>query len=263
MACDIRIGTSGWHYRHWLGTFYPDDLPANRMLGYYLERFDTVELNNSFYHLPSEGALDQWRETVPDDFLFAAKGSRFLTHMKKLKDPEPGVARFFERIDRLRPKLGPVLFQLPPRWRANPERLDEFLRVLPRGHRYSFELRDPSWLVPEIYDVLRKHGAAYCIYELAGFVSPFELTAPFTYVRLHGPGGKYQGSYDHSALRWWSRKIREWSKSLDGVYLYFDNDEAGFAARDALRLRELVGIGSPSRGDRKNEREARDERRTS
>ena len=237
---DVHIGCSGWHYKHWRGPFYPEKLPATRMLAFYTERFRTVELNNTFYRLPQPPALDNWRESTPRDFCFAVKGSRFLTHMKKLKDPAPGIERFFERADLLRKKLGPIVFQLPPFWEVDAERLENFLRELPRAHRYAFELRNPTWHTPEIYTILKRHRAAFCIFEIAGFHSGFEITADFTYVRLHGPEGPYQGSYSQDALEHWASRIREWRKQLRGIYIYFDNDQAGFAPQNALALARLV-----------------------
>jgi uncharacterized protein YecE (DUF72 family) len=241
----IRVGTSGWHYKHWRGPFYPEKLPASRMLEHYLEHFDTVELNNTFYRLPSDEAVDAWREAVPPGFLYAVKGSRFLTHMKKLKDAGQGLERFFERADRLRRRLGPVVFQLPPRWGPDLPRLEAFLEALPHRHRYSFELRDPSWHTEEVYRILRRHRVAFCVYDLAGFESPRLLTTDFAYVRLHGPTDRaYQGSYTDAALAGWVKRIAEWSADVRAVYVYFDNDQAGYAVRDALRLkRGLAGQG--------------------
>jgi uncharacterized protein YecE (DUF72 family) len=241
VAGKVEIGTSGWHYGHWRGPFYPARLAASKMLAFYCARFDTVEVNNSFYRLPSPEAVDGWREATPPGFTFAVKGSRFITHMKKLKDPEAALARFLPVIERLREKLGPILFQLPPRWRADTGRLEAFLRALPRRHRYGFELRDPTWLAPEIYAVLARHNAALCAYHLAGFLSPLEITADFAYVRLHGPGGKYQGSYSPAELEVWARRVSAWRRKLDAVYVYFDNDQAGHAAANALALKTMVG----------------------
>ncbi|MCU1257261.1 MAG: hypothetical protein JWO80_146 [Bryobacterales bacterium] len=241
MSAEIRIGTSGWHYKHWIGAFYPPRFPASKMLSYYQERFDTVELNNTFYRLPAENAVKLWRESTPAGFVFAVKGSRFITHMKKLKDPEAGLEKFFARVDLLGEKLGPVLWQLPPNWTLDVDRLAEFLSALPKYHRYAFEFRNETWNTPEVMSLLRANGAAYCAYDLAGYQSPVEITADFTYVRLHGPGGKYQGSYSDDALRGWARRIREWRKVLRAVFVYFDNDDSGYAAHNALRLRELVG----------------------
>jgi uncharacterized protein YecE (DUF72 family) len=206
----VHIGTSGWHYLHWRGPFYPDKLPASKMLDFYAAHFDTVELNNTFYRLPSAGGAENWRDVTLPNFTFAAKGSRFLTHMKKLTDTGPGIDRFFERIGPLGKRLSPVVFQLPPFWTVNRERLQAFLSALPRRRRYAFELRNPSWHTGEIFRTLRRHNVAYCIFEIAGFRSGLEITADFTYVRLHGPGGAYQGAYADSVLRCWAGRIREW-----------------------------------------------------
>jgi uncharacterized protein YecE (DUF72 family) len=241
MTCEIRIGTSGYHYKHWLGPFYPQQLPANEMLEFYSRRFDTVELNNSFYRLPTETAFDNWRLSTPANFVFAVKASRFLTHQKKLKDPESALQNLLPRASRLSTKLGPILFQLPPRWQVNSVRLETLLEALPRNLRYVFEFRDLSWIQPDINKLLARFGAAFCIYELAGYHSPVTVTAEFAYVRLHGPGlGKYQESYSTGRLRRWSKQIDDWAKHLSAVYIYFDNDQAGYAARNALSLKRMV-----------------------
>jgi len=236
----IYIGTSGWHYKHWVGTFYPPKTPASKMLAYYFERFDTVELNNTFYRLPKESALENWRDSTPPNFQFVAKGSRFITHMKKLKDPEQSIARYFEAIDVLQDKLGPILFQLPPNWEVDAARFEHFLQALPKYHRYAFEFRNATWDAPAIYDLLALHGAGYCIFDLAGFESPLHVSSDLVYIRLHGPGGKYQGSYTDDALRRWAARIRAWHGEERSVYVYFDNDQAGYAAFNALRLKELL-----------------------
>lgn len=243
MACEIRIGTSGWHYKHWRGTFYPRELNPASMLNYYARYFDTVELNNSFYKLPSEAAFLAWKDSVPIGFVYAVKASRFLTHRIKLKDPERGLNNFLPRAALLGPKLGPILFQLPPRWKLNLARLDGVLATLPRGDRYAFEFRDRSWHASETDQVLRRYNAAFCIYELGGFASEPKITADFTYVRLHGPGGKYQGSYNQNMLRAWAERIAEWSKVLKAVYVYFDNDQAAYAVHNALALKGLLASG--------------------
>ena len=237
----IRIGTSGWSYDHWSGPFYPHGLPAGERLGYYARHLDSAEVNSSFYHLPSAASLKTWRETVPPGFCFAVKASRYITHMKKLKDPAQGLGTFLGRIALLEDRLGPVLFQLPPRWHFNGERLEQFLAALSREHRYAFELRDRSWLNDRTLELLGRFGAAFCIYELDGFLSPRETTADFVYVRLHGPDGAYRGSYDRQTLAGWVGAFSAWkAKGLD-VYCYFDNDEAGYAVANALALRDLVG----------------------
>ena len=210
------------------------------MLSYYQQHFDTVEINNSFYRFPLESALREWRASTPPGFCFAAKGSRFLTHMKKLKDPEEGVAKFMERVEPLGEKLGPIVFQLPPWWEVNAERLEAFLRALPRGRRYAFELRNQTWHNAEVYGILSRHNAAFCIYDLAGYQSGYEVTADFTYVRLHGPGGAYQGSYSEEALRGWARRIRGWRRRLRAVYVYFDNDQDAYAPQNASALKHML-----------------------
>jgi uncharacterized protein YecE (DUF72 family) len=158
--------------------------------------------------------------------------------LKKLKDPAPGLERFFSRIDLLGNKLGPVLFQLPPRWKVDEDRLCGFLEALPRGHRYAFEFRDPSWNIKGVYKLLARFNAAYCIFDLAGFQSPLEITADFTYIRLHGPGGRYQGSYQDSELKSWVGRVHEWD--LKDAYIFFDNDQAAYAVENARRLKSLV-----------------------
>jgi uncharacterized protein YecE (DUF72 family) len=236
----VHIGTSGWHYNHWRGAFYPQDLPVKKWFYYYASRFDTVEINNSFYRLPSEAAFDSWRLSSPAGFCFAVKASRFITHMKKLKDPEAALANFLPRAARLEEKLGPILFQLPPFWEADPARLEAFLSALPRGHQYTFELRNASWFTPEVCRLLRRHNAAFCIYDLGGFASAAEVTADFVYVRLHGPGGKYQGSYDDTALRNWAAQIQRWQEEVRAIYVYFDNDQSAYAAHNASTLKSLT-----------------------
>lgn len=241
MSCEIRIGTSGFHYKHWKGPFYPEKVPAAKMLDYYVQHFDTVELNNSFYRLPEASAFDGWRDATPENFVFAVKASRFITHNKKLKDPGQAVDNLLPRAAHLKSKLGPILFQLPPHWRVNPERLVGLLEVLPRDLRYAFEFRELSWMNAEVEAILKKFDAAFCIYELAGYQSPMWVTADFAYVRLHGPeSGKYQGSYSEEKLSAWAKRIEKWAQELKAVYVYFDNDQAGYAAGNAMRLKKMV-----------------------
>lgn len=240
-VAEIWIGTSGWHYRHWVGNFYPARLPASRMLAYYIEEFDTVELNNTFYKLPTETSLSAWRNSTPPHFHFAVKGSRFLTHMKKLKNAEEGLTRFLDAVEVLGPKLGPVLFQLPPNWEVDADRLAAFLAIFPRDRRCVFEFRNPTWETEPIYGLLAQYNAGYCIFDLAGYGSPSKVTADFSYVRLHGPGGKYKGTYTDPQLKRWVQQIQTWSKTLAAVYVYFDNDDSGYAPQDALRLKRMLG----------------------
>lgn len=242
MSAGVHIGTSGWHYAHWKGPFYPQDIKKADWLGFYAERFDCVELNNSFYNLPDPQACDAWREQTPAGFRFSVKAWRMITHRKKLKDPEEYLRRFFEPLARLGEKAGPVLFQLPPRWRCNVARLQTFLETLPRGdgQRYAFEFRDPSWHNDEVYAALEAHGAAFCVFELGGMRSPVVTTANLGYVRLHGPDGPYAGSYPRRTLRRWAERLEAWRRKGRDTWLFFDNDEAGYAAKNALLLRDLV-----------------------
>jgi uncharacterized protein YecE (DUF72 family) len=242
VSCDIRIGTSGYHYRHWKGNFYPEDLSTAAMLPFYLNYFDTLELNNTFYRLPTESALEGWRDAVPENFIFAVKASRFLTHNKKLKDPENALENLLPRVRILGKKLGPILFQLPPKWRINLERLQELLTILPGIYRYAFEFRETSWINEQVLETLQRYKSAFCIYDIAGYHSPLHVTADFAYVRLHGPGGKYQGSYSDAALEQWAEWIAEQSAKLRAIYFYFDNDQAGYAPQNALTLRRKVAI---------------------
>jgi uncharacterized protein YecE (DUF72 family) len=200
-----------------------------------------VELNSSFYRLPAETAFDSWRQSTSENFVFALKACRFLTHQRKLKDPESALQNFLPRASRLSTKLGPILFQLPPRWQANPGRLEALLELLPSDLRYAVEFRDMSWIRPEINKLLARFRSAFCIYELAGYHSPLTIASDFAYVRLHGPGlGKYQESYGTDRLRRWSKQVDDWTKHLAAIYIHFDNDQAGYAAQNALTLKPMV-----------------------
>jgi uncharacterized protein YecE (DUF72 family) len=236
----IHIGTSGWHYNHWRGPFYPADLPAPRFLQYYVARFGAAEINNSFYKLPEERILAEWRDGSPQGIVFAVKGSRYITHMKKLKDADRSVPPFIERVKVLGEKLGPILFQLPPHWGYNAERLNDFLGALSDDFRYAFEFRDPSWFRDEVNEALAAKNAAFCVYDFDRRQSPRTVTADFAYVRLHGPDGPYQGQYDQDSLGDWGKALGDWSRQGKEVFCFFDNDEAGYAAEDALRLKQML-----------------------
>ena len=240
MRGKIFIGTSGWNYKHWLGPFYPEKMRAADTLRFYSERFDTVEINATHYHLPSFNTFDSWRETVPAQFVFAVKASRFITHMKKLKSPRTSTEKVFVRVKKLQERLGPILFQLPPRWHVNVKRLEHFLSALPNEYRYIFEFRDQSWNTTEIYDLLERHNVALCFYHQTGYDSPMEITADFVYVRLHGTETKYGGSYPLTVLKKWARRIRGWRKDSKAVYFYFNNDPEGHAVKNAMTLRKLL-----------------------
>jgi uncharacterized protein YecE (DUF72 family) len=241
IAAHLHIGTSGWHYKHWKENFYPADLPTAQYLKWYVRHFKTVEINNCFYRLPAESAVIGWREQSPQDFCFAIKGSRFITHLKRLLEPEAAVKTYLDRMELLGPKLGPILFQLPPNWHVNLERLEAFLEALPpKKHQYVFEFRDPSWYTEAVYRLLRRHQAALCLHDWRGEKSPQELTAPFSYIRFHGATGKYQGNYTPEMLESWAQSIREWQRQLRDIYVYFNNDVGGYAVQNALQLENLL-----------------------
>ncbi len=236
----IHVGTSGWNYRHWRGTFYPGELPQKDWLDYYAAYFDTVEINNSFYHLPELSTIKDWFVTVPAGFIFSVKASRYITHMKKLKDVRRPMYSLMRRIGVLGHKLGPILVQLPPRWKFNQERFEIFLRYLDHDRRFAVEFRDESWWNDDVNGLLEKYGVAYCIFDLAGSQTPPLVTADFVYIRLHGPGGAYQGCYSEKALSSWAERIASWVREGREVYCYFDNDDSGYAVKNALRLREML-----------------------
>jgi uncharacterized protein YecE (DUF72 family) len=237
----IHVGTSGWNYKHWLGRFYPEDIKAGSQLSYYASFFSTVELNNSFYALPTPERFRKWKLTTPNNFLFAVKASRYITHMKKLKDGGAIAESFFSSVGTLKEKLGPILFQLPPGFNANYERLEQFLKEIPRKYRYVFEFRNASWYDEKILALLKKFNCAFCIYELAGHQSPKEITTDFVYVRLHGPEEKYAGKYSLAALENWAEECRAWQAMGKDVFVYFDNDQNAYAIQNAIALKKLLG----------------------
>lgn len=236
----IRIGTSGWSYPHWKGRFYPNGLRSSQFLAYYAQRLSTVEINSTFYRLPDRTVLERWRNTVPDPFIFSVKASRYITHMKKLERPARSLAALFDRLGILGRALGPVRFQLPPGWTFNKPRLASFLETLGGACLAVFEFRDPSWFREETYELLKQHRAACCIYDLSRRQSPRIVTTDFVYVRLHGPDGAYRGQYDNRALQEWANACLTWMAQGRTVYCYFDNDERGYAAQDALRLQRII-----------------------
>ncbi|MBC7235733.1 MAG: DUF72 domain-containing protein [Chloroflexi bacterium] len=238
-AAPIHIGTSGWHYAHWKGPFYPRDLPDEEMLAYYARHLRTVEINNTFYRLPAQETLARWHKTVPEGFLFAVKASRYITHMKKLGDPAPALV-LLDRVSTLGDALGPILFQLPPHWHGDARRLCAFLQTLPAGYRYAFEFRDASWYTEEIYAVLQDHGAAFCIHDYHGVESPQKVVGDWVYVRLHGPWGAYEGEYTVQQLASWAEALLAWAKQGKECYLYFNNDMAGYAAQEAQKLQAMT-----------------------
>lgn len=233
----FRVGTSGYQYDHWKEVFYPADLPKAEWFAYYARHFDTVEINNTFYRLPGPHVFDSWRDAAPPGWLYAVKFSRFGTHIKRLKDPEQPVELFLSRAARLKASLGPVLVQLPPRWRLNLERLDGFLACLPRSIRWTIEFRDASWLVEPVFERLAVHKVALCLHDMLPD-HPRVLTAPFTYLRFHGQ--RYHGSYSTQVLTAQARQIRRYLADGVDVYVYFNNDVGGHAIHNALDLRRYV-----------------------
>lgn len=235
----FRVGTSGYQYNHWRGRFYPEKLAKRRWFAHYAEHFDTVEINNTFYNLPNAETFDAWREQTPRGFVYALKYSRFGTHVKRLKDPETHLGVFTERAARLAGALGPILVQLPPNWRAVPERLDAFLDAAPRACRWAVEFRDPSWFDAPVYEILRRHNVPMCIHDMIDN-HPREITADWVYLRFHGPRGDYAGSYQPQALAGAARRIRAHLEEGRDVFAYFNNDAEGHAVENARDLRRYV-----------------------
>jgi uncharacterized protein YecE (DUF72 family) len=238
-----RVGCSGWEYKHWLGNFYANPLPRSRWFEHYASVFDTVEINNSFYRLPERATFAAWARRAPGGFEFAVKASRFLTHMKKLKDPEEPIERLFRRMRALGRHLGPVLYQLPPGWKLNLERLGHFLKALPRRARHVMEFRDPTWYDREVYRLLDRRGVALCLHDMAGSATGRARVGPFVYVRFHGATAKYGGRYPEDRLRSWAQWLNAEREGGADVYAYFNNDVGGHAPRDAVTLRRLLQEG--------------------
>ncbi|MFP4500373.1 MAG: DUF72 domain-containing protein [Candidatus Hydrogenedentota bacterium] len=236
-AGHIYIGTSGYQYDHWRGTFYPEKMPKRAWFAHYTAHFETVEINNTFYNLPSEKTFRAWADAAPSGFHFTLKFSRFATHMKKLKDPDNSIPKFLERAELLGGHLGPILVQLPPNWGVNPERLDTFFAYAPAKHRWAVELRDADWFRDEVYDVLRKHGVALVVHDMIAN-HPRVHTADWTYERFHG--GDYTQPYTHQALTAAAQRFMEYRDAGHDVYVYFNNDAEGYAVANAHDLRRYV-----------------------
>ena len=237
----ILIGTSGWHYASWKGPFYPRDLKLKDRLRFYATQFCTTELNGVFYRTPTVEAVEAWREQTPEDFVFAWKASKFITHWKRLSARSNNSLDLLEsRLSLLGDKAGPVLFQLPPQFAIDDERLASFLKMLRGERRYAFEFRHPSWYVPRIFRMLTDANIALCISDHADAPSPWKRTADFVYIRGHGPGGRYKGHYKSATLAAWRENIRRWSGRGHDTYVYFDNDQKSAAPLDAMRLLKLL-----------------------
>lgn len=236
----LRIGTSGWHYRDWWGSFYPDEVKKKDALSYYAGRFNTVELNAPFYRLPTESAVEGWREGVPDGFCFAWKASRYITHWKRLLVDDRSLDLLEDRVSRLGGKAGPVLFQLYPRMKMDRERLATFIARLPASRRYCFEFRHESWYGKEVFGLLSDHNMSLCLSDHADAPAPREVTADWVYIRNHGPSGRYHGRYSETALKDWAKDIRRWRREGRDVWCFFDNDVKSAAPKDADRLCEML-----------------------
>jgi uncharacterized protein YecE (DUF72 family) len=236
----IHIGCSGWNYRHWRGAFYPDRLPVKRWFAHYAEHFDTVEINNSFYRLPSAETFDAWREQAPAGFQYAVKANRFITQAKKLKDCAEPVARMMVPTRHLGATLGPVLYQLPPRFRVNLPRLEEFLTLLPSDLTHVFEFRDPSWLTQDTLALLDVHNASFCVHDMPGLATPRWASGPIAYIRFHGTASKYHGRYTDEMLLGWLDWMIEQRDAGREVWAYFNNDIDAHAIADALTLKAMA-----------------------
>jgi uncharacterized protein YecE (DUF72 family) len=228
--------------------FFPKRLPLKYQLQYYASQFPTTELNGVFYRTPTAEAVSSWRDQTGRDFVFAWKASKFITHWKRLSDKSVNSLELLEnRLSFLGKKAGPILFQLPPNFHADPSRLESFFRLLSNKRRYSFEFRHPSWYAPAIFRQLSRRNISLCISDHHDAPAPWKRTADFVYVRGHGPGGRYKGHYRPDMLAGWARRIRSWKKQGCDVYVYFDNDQKSAAPADALRLRQLLDRGRSER----------------
>ncbi len=240
MARRYWIGTSGWVYPHWSGVFYPADLKQRDWFDFYARSFRTVEINNTFYRLPKARAWEHWREQAPSGFRYAVKGSRFITHIKRLRDCDQPVGTFVERARLLSDRLGPILWQLPPQMRSDLDRLEAFLGVLPGDVRHVFEFRRREWLRPETFALLRRFNAGFCAYHIVDEETPLEATAGFAYMRFHGSESLYGGRYTDRQLAQWAGRLRELPKDVRDVYVYFNNDALGYAVDNANMLRGIL-----------------------
>jgi len=241
----LYCGTSGWNYKHWRGVFYPEGLPQSKWLEHYAESFDTVELNNSFYRLPEKDTFESWGRQTPDGFAFSVKASRYLTHLKHLKDPDEPLHRLLDHASGLGPKLNIVLYQLPPNWNVDLGRLRgllEILRQAPDGlpaPRSAFEFRDDSWQCESVWSMLEEFGVAYCIMDSPGLPLHIRATCDYSYIRMHSGGEDTEGNYTYAHLKQWAERIRGLLERGD-VYVYFNNDYRGFAVRNALALKDML-----------------------
>ncbi len=240
MSGKVWVGTSGFYYEHWRGVFYPEDLPKSRFFDYYRERFATVELNSTFYHLPRLRTTEHWCESSPDDFLFSLKAYRGITHYRKLHDCEGELYRFLHLVKPLKSKLGAILLQLPPSLHLDRELLKSFLEILPPGYRFAMEFRHESWLNDDIFNLLKSYNVALCINDFGKRSTETVVTADFAYIRLHGPTGRYGGSYSDRELAEWAGRVAKAAEETEAIFVYFNNDSEGYAVLNAQRLLEML-----------------------
>ena len=235
-----HVGTSGWSYQHWRGSFYPADLPASRWFGYYAGQFSTVEVNNTFYRLATPETFAKWAGQAPAGFVYALKANQFITHIKRLRDPEEPVHRFIERARLLGEHLGPILYQLPPRFPPDLQRLEHFLAVLPADLTHVIEFRDTRWLTEDVFALLERHGAGFCIADMPGQERPLRATSATVYVRFHGNRVLYGDSYASEELALWAARLADFVGKGRQVYAYFNNDFGGYALQNARELARLL-----------------------
>ena len=240
MAVKYYVGCSGWHYEHWRGLYYPQALPKSKWLSFYARQFTTVELNNTFYRLPSDKAFTTWRESTPENFIFAVKVSRFITHIKRLRNLGATVENFLSRAAFLKEKLGPLLYQLPPSMKRNDELLQNFLSTLPSKYQHVIEFRHESWIDEAVFDILRRHNVGLCVFDMPGFSCPLVATSDFAYIRFHGSEGPYSSSYSDEELTQWAQRIACLDQNVKASYSYFNNDADAFAIENAIALRNLL-----------------------
>jgi len=237
MPLHYYTGTSGWHYDHWRDRFYPEKLAKAKWLEFYADHFNTVELNNSFYRLPSEAAFANWYNSSPPNFIFAVKVSRFITHIKRLRNSEEPVDTFITRAKGLGEKLGPLLYQLPPNLHRDDDRLESFLSILPSGMKHVVEFRHQSWLEDSVFEILHKHNVGLCIFDMPDISCPLVATADFAYIRFHGSTGLYSSCYSNEELADWVKRLTNLAANVKVLYIYFNNDAEAFAVRNAVTLR--------------------------
>ncbi|MFV1917882.1 DUF72 domain-containing protein [Sphingomonas sp. MJ1 (PH-R8)] len=236
----VRVGCSGWIYPHWRGRFYPEKLAVKGWFAFYAEHFDTVEINNSFYRLPKPETFDGWAAQAPPGFRYAVKANRFLTQAKKLKDCEEPMARMMPAFRHLGETLGPVLYQLPPRFKINLERLEAFLELVPKDVVNVFEFREKSWYDDRVFALLERYGASFCAHDMPGSDSPDLAVGPVAYVRFHGGEGKYWGRYSEERLLRWTDWMMAQAGAGRAVWAYFNNDAEAHAVEDALTLKAML-----------------------